>query len=477
MQHPDFWRAIRVAAAIAGVVVATIVIRLTHANPAPAGLLLILLVLFASAWGGVWAGVSASLVAAACFTLFLPPLDDFQVTGADNVIAMAAFITLAVVVSRLVARGREQAARAEARATEVEAVNALSVSLLARAHDVQSLGRAAAEALIATGARSAGVVLHGLEGDRLLAWSGDEPPANVIERAAAVRGWERAIAPSGTDQLDILVPLFLSGEPIGVLLSLGTSATRSAVESVAKVLTLALERERLLRERAHVEALRESEELKTALLRAVSHDLSTPLTAIGFQVGALRRKLGGNAEALATVGELEIEASRLHRRIEDLLALGQLEAGSVVPRPEPVPPADLFRSARESLSLVRRSFNVSVDVDCPEVFADPSLALEIVVNLVENADRASWDGASIELCAGELEGKVRLGVLDRGRGLEGLEPGWTIDARDVTPRGLGLEIAQRFAAASGGSLKLEARTGGGVAAWVLLPAAAQGMAH
>jgi K+-sensing histidine kinase KdpD len=140
-----------------------------------------------------------------------------------------------------------------------------------------------------------------------------------------------------------------------------------------------------------------------------------------------------------------------------------------------VPPADLFRSARESLSLVRRSFNVAVDADCPEVFADPSLALEIVVNLVENADRASWDGASIELCAGSLDGKVRLGVLDRGRGLEGLEPGWTIDARDVTPRGLGLEIAQRFAAANGGSLKLEARIGGGVAAWVLLPAAAEGM--
>ena len=430
--------------------------------------------LFVSAWGGPWAGVTASLVAAACFNLFLPDAGTIRLTN-DNIVALAAFTTTAILVSRLVARGREQATRAEARASEVEAVNALSVSLLARAHDVQSLGRAAAEALLATGARSAGVVLHGLEGDRLLAWSGEEPPANVIERAAAVRGWERSVTPSGVGQLDILVPLFLSGEPIGVLLCLGTTATRSAVESVAKVLTLALERERLLRERAHVEALRESEELKTALLRAVSHDLSTPLTAIGFQVGALRRKLEVTSKRWRPSPSSRSRPSRLHRRIEDLLALGQLEAGSVVPRPEPVPPADLFRSARESLSLLRRSFNVSVDADCPEVFADPSLALEIVVNLVENADRASWDGASIELCAGTKEGKVRLGVLDRGRGLEGLEPGWTIDARDVTPRGLGLEIAQRFAAASGGSLTLEARTGGGVAAWVLLPAAAEAM--
>jgi two-component system sensor histidine kinase KdpD len=308
----------------------------------------------------------------------------------------------------------------------------------------------------------------------MLAWSGGDPPDDALARAAAVRGPERVVTSVAPGELDVLVPLFLAGERIGVLVSLGTHATRSAVESVAKLLTLAFERERLLRERAHVEALRESEELKTALLRAVSHDLSTPLTAIGFQVGALRRKLGGNLEALATVGELESEATRLHRRIEDLLAMGQLEAGSVVPRPEPVPPGDLFRSARESLSLVRRSFNVKVDAECPEIYADPSLALEIVVNLVENADRASTDGSAIELSAAADNGSVRLGVLDRGRGLEGLEPGWTIDARDVAPRGLGLEIAQRFAAASGGSVRLEARNGGGVAAWVLLPAVAEG---
>jgi len=470
-KHPVTSQIASVVAALSGVALITTIGLANDANASPVVLAYMLLVLFVSAWQGLWPGVTASVAAAACFHLFLPDAGTIRLTN-DNTVAFAALTTTAVLVSRLVARGREQATRAEARASEVEAVNALSVSLLARAHELQSLGRAAAEALIATGARSAGIVLHGLEGDRVLAWSGEEPPADVVERAAVVRGWERAVTPSGPDQLDILVPLFLSGEPIGVLVCLGTSATRSAVESVAKVLTLALERERLLRERAHVEALRESEELKTALLRAVSHDLSTPLTAIGFQVGALRRKLGGNVEALATVGELEVEASRLHRRIEDLLALAQLEAGTVVPRPEPVPPADLFRSARESLSLVRRSFNVTVEADCPEVFADPSLALEIVVNLLENADRASWDGAApIELHAGAIEGKVRLGVLDRGRGLEGLEPGWTIDARDVTPRGLGLEIAQRFAAASGGAVKLEARSGGGVAAWVLLPAA------
>ena len=71
-------------------------------------------------------------------------MGNFSLTNDERVIALAAFITTAILVSRLVARGREQAARAEARASEVEAVNALSVSLLARAHELQSLGRAAA---------------------------------------------------------------------------------------------------------------------------------------------------------------------------------------------------------------------------------------------------------------------------------------------------------------------------------------------
>ncbi len=350
------------------------------------------------------------------------------------------------------------------------------MSLLARAHDLQSLGQRRR---------------RGLDSDRRALRRRRAPrprrrsPAGLVRRGAAgerhrarrrrprlgARDHLRAAPRSSTSWCRS----FLSGEPIGVLLCLGTSATRSAVESVAKVLTLALERERLLRERAHVEALRESEELKTALLRAVSHDLSTPLTAIGFQVGALRRKLGGNVEALATVGELEVEASRLHRRIEDLLALGQLEAGSVVPRPEPVPPADLFRSARESLSLVRRSFNVTVDADCPEVFADPSLALEIVVNLVENADRASSDGAAIELCAGALQ---RQGAPRRARSRpRPRRPRAGMDDRRprrhaARPRARDRAAVRRRQRRLGSSS--QARTGGGVAAWVLLPAAAEG---
>jgi two-component system sensor histidine kinase KdpD len=208
--------------------------------------------------------------------------------------------------------------------------------------------------------------------------------------------------------------------------------------------------------------------MKTALLRAVSHDLSTPLTAITVQVASLRRQLDGQPTA-KTAGLLADEVARLKRRIDNLLSMARLETGSVAPRPEPIPAPDLFRAARENLGAASGSFAIHVEPGCPDVFADPSLALEIIVNLVENARRASPD--AVELVADrhpEDPDKVRLGVLDRGLGFAeaiGAEP-------EGVPRGLGLEIARRFSEACGGSITLSRRPGGGTCAWVDLPIAA-----
>ena len=99
--------------------------------------------------------------------------------------------------------------------------------------------------------------------------------------------------------------------------------------------------------------------------------------------------------------------------------MARLEARSVVPRPEPTPAADLFRAVREHLPLIVESRPIEVHVapDCPEVYVDPSLALEILVNLIENAHQASPPGAPIELSAFRHPlhpDRVRLEVADRG---------------------------------------------------------------
>ncbi|MEO8348289.1 MAG: DUF4118 domain-containing protein, partial [Acidobacteriota bacterium] len=446
--------------------------RFAEANPPTAGFLLLLVVLFGATAGGLAAGIAASLAATVAFNyFFIPPIHTFHVADAENWAALGAFLAVSVVASRLVTAARTEAERAGARATEVQTLYDLSVELFLAASSADALADAAARALTATGAKSGGVVLFEPDGERRPGWFGPSPDEVVLERARSIRIHSRTLEFTDGPVRDLYVPLAPSGAPVGVLVAVGTPATRAAVESTARLLALAMEREQLLAQRAHVEALRESESMRTALLRAVSHDLSTPLTAITVQVASLERQLAGQATA-KTVGLLSEEVARLRRRIDNLLAMARLETGSIAPRPEPIPPPDLFRAARESLGAPASSaaFEVHVAPGCPDVFADPSLALEIMVNLVENARQVSPAGVPIELVADRSAADsdmVRLGVLDRGRGIFPDATG--LDPADVRPRGLGLEIARRFAGASGGAVVLAPRNGGGTCAWLDLP--------
>jgi two-component system sensor histidine kinase KdpD len=237
--------------------------------------------------------------------------------------------------------------------------------------------------------------------------------------------------------------------------------------------TLSAERERFLAERAHLDALKESDALKTSLLRAVSHDLRTPITSIRLGLGRLK----GSAETAGIVEDVARETERLSRRIDNLLAMARLDAGTFVPRPEPTPAADLFRATLDALplALAGRAVDVSVAPETPDLFVDPALAVEILANLLENASRAAPSGA-LALTAQASEGDaghVRLEVLDRGPGVPaeakraaaGGAPG------DAGRAGLGLTICQSLARAMGGDVTLLDRPGGGSIARADLPGA------
>jgi K+-sensing histidine kinase KdpD len=255
---------------------------------------------------------------------------------------------------------------------------------------------------------------------------------------------------------------------------------RRAEEADARrreVEALSAERERFLGERAHLEALRESDALKTSLLRAVSHDLRTPITAI--RIGLERLGRGGGPDAFADVAR---ETERLSHRIDNLLARARLDAGVTAPRPEPTPAADLFRSAREALPyvLAGRRVEVSVADDAPDAFTDPALTVEILTNLLENAARAARADAPISLAAApspEDASRVRLEILDRGPGLPaGLREPSGADAGETGRTGLGLEICRSLAQALGGRVDLLERPGGGTIARLELPASRPGEA-
>ena len=295
-------------------------------------------VIFLAMWAGLQVTIAASIVAAMSYDYyFIPPLGTFHVEDPRHWTALAVFVLSAVIVSRIVLAGREQAAAAERRRVEAEAD-------------------------------------------------------------------------------------------------------------------------------AHLDHLRQSDAFKTSLLRAVSHDLTTPLTTIQIQTAALRRHAGDDGPFAQAIESIETEASRLHRRIGNLLTMARLEAGRFTPHVEPTPPADVFRAVRESLPSVfgSRQVQVFVEASCPDLQVDPSLALEMLVNLVENAHRSAPPTTPLELTAEPDGVNVRIEVRDRG-------PGMPPDS-DVARRGLGLEIVRALAAASGGSLTFSDRAGGGTAARLVLPA-------
>ena len=468
--------------AFGGTAGVTAVGRGLQLNPQTIGFAFLIIVLLASLRGGLLSGVVASIVSTLCYNFFFfPPLYTFVIHDESNWVALAAFVITSVVVSRLVLSAQTQGRRAEDRRTELETLYSLSIDLFSAANRVGALGDAARRALTRLGAREGGLVLFDGPRQNTLHWTG-EASEEIAGRIAAARHQPHApMQTSSSLGRDVYLPLVIGREVAAVLVARGTPASLAALVSASRLIALALERERLLEKSAHVEALRQSEELKTSLLRAISHDLTTPLTAITIHTEALRRKASADEDLKATVGGITSETARLRRRIDNLLAMARLEAGRTRPHPEPTPPADLFRAARENLPLVFESRRVvlHVDDDCPDVYADPSLLLEVLVNLIENAHRASPADAPLDLIAQVHPfdpSQVRLEIRDRGPGLPaGVtdEDGSIVASAtgDVAQRGLGLEIARSLTIANGGTIGITPRAGGGTVARVDMPAA------
>jgi two-component system sensor histidine kinase KdpD len=458
--------------------------RATGANAITVGFLLLTAVLGLATWGGWTVGALASVAATLCLNYyFLPPTGTLSIQEPSNWVALVCFLAASTLVSRLVSQARKEAGEAQGRQRELEILYDLSFGLFATGQRPGALDEAASRTLAAVGADAGRLVLFAPGSEETVSAIGEE-----IETDSELL--DRARQGTGVFEVDDVsyIPLKVGGTVSGVLLAQTAAASRAVVESAARLLALAIERERLLREAAHLEAVRESEALKTGLLRAVSHDLRTPLTSMRLGIDTLKRFLTEQPEALAIQRSLSVEQERLSRRIGNLLALARLEAGVAQPHPEPTPASSLIRAARESLALAlsNRTVEVLIEPDCPDLWTDPSLTLEILVNLLENAERVAEGTLTISAgLAGpvpDAPDRVRIEVMDRGPGMSpalrsllgspGVAPRKIgTAAGDSTSGGLGLRIAVSLAEANGGSLTLLDRPGGGTIARLTLPAA------
>jgi two-component system sensor histidine kinase KdpD len=268
-----------------------------------------------------------------------------------------------------------------------------------------------------------------------------------------------------------------------VVSELATRSRRRAEEAEAaltELRKLTEERERLAGEALEAEALRRSDALKTALLRAVSHDLRSPLMAILTSAGALAH--GELSLAAADRHELVEtilgEAERLDRIVRNLLDLSRLQAGAAAPEPGDWPIDDLVLEALDSVESGSRVEVVLPD-DSALVHADPHQTERVVANLVENALRYSPAEETVRVEVRRTASEVLVRVIDHGPGIPSgeadriFEPFQRGSLRvPMRGAGLGLAIARGFAEANGGHVWVESHVGQGATFVLELPLAA-----
>jgi len=262
---------------------------------------------------------------------------------------------------------------------------------------------------------------------------------------------------------------------------LAASTRRRAHEAAlhAEAATALLdERERLAREALEAEALRRADVIKTALLRAVSHDLRTPLMAISTSAGALARSDlsladADRAELLATI----LAASdRLDRLVGNLLDLSRLQAGAAEPEQQLCELEELIVGALDELGPEAQRVEVMLPVDSPAVRVDPGQIRRVLVNLIENAIKYSPPDERVRVQVGSTPSEAAVRVIDHGPGVpltereRIFEPFQRGTRRgDAAGAGLGLAIARGFTEANGGRLSVESRAGQGATFVLGLP--------
>ena len=191
---------------------------------------------------------------------------------------------------------------------------------------------------------------------------------------------------------------------------------QEADRALADLAALERERERMQAEMIEAEALRRSDELKTALLRAVSHDLRTPLTSI-IAAGAALDSPSATPQERRELSEAVVEEGhRLSRLVENLLDVSRLESGAAEPHREPVEVAEVLEAARRSIGADAELVRLALDEDLPPLSADPAQLERAFANLLENG--VVHGGGEQVLVRSRLVGpRLVVRVVDRGPGI------------------------------------------------------------
>jgi two-component system sensor histidine kinase KdpD len=405
-------------------------------------------VLLVSGYWGLWLGLLTATASALAFNFFhIPPTGRFEIAESENVVALAVYFIAALVVSALAETTRAREAEAERRQREADLALELALILLGGGDDALArAGERIGEALELGGVR--------LETD----WVAPE----FGERSAALVAGGRRV---GT----VVLPADASEQAM-------RQVEQRLAPAIGALMDARARRRRLEEKLLDNEALRRSETLKTALLRAVSHDFRSPLTAITAAAAGIDSETLTPAERTELKDVISSEAERLTSLVANLLDLSRLESGSLETHAQPSSIEEILEAAAHGAPLRGAVLDVQLDSGLPLVEADPGQLERALSNLLENAVRHSA-GAPVAVRAHTQGSRFVLRITDQGPGIPKeeleriFEPFYRGANAGGTGSGLGLAIAKGLIEAGGGRLWARSLPGQGATFGVDVPTA------
>ncbi len=416
-------------------------------------LLYLLLVVIVSTVGGLWPALTAALAGDVLANwYFTPPVHTFTISEPQNLLALCVFLVVAVYFSGYVSLAARRAATGEQARAEADLLLSLSGhtpvdTLLDRMQRALQLG---------------GVALLSNRGDAwsVLAAGGEQPPRTPDSATRTI-------------DLDRGRLLAISGRAIA-------TEEERILEAFARELSSSLAHDELEEKAQTVGALAAGNELRAAILSAVSHDLRTPLSAIKASVTSLLQQdidwtPEARCEFLRTINE---ETDRLNALVGNLLDMSRLQAGALTVSAEPVGLEEIVPAALHSLGGRASRVNTEVPETLPRVLADPGLLERALANLLDNALRHCPENTEVRVVADPTGDEyVDLRIVDHGPGVPESErerifvPFQRLgDASGSNGVGLGLAVARGFVEAMEGSIEGKETPGGGLTMIVRLRA-------
>lgn len=474
-------------------------------------------VLLTAAIAGRGPGVVVACAAIAVWDwFFIPPLYRVTISSLRDVLALPVFLAVALLTGQLAMVARRRTREALRRADTSEALYELSAVLIGR-HELSEILVVLVTRLRETFNLEACAVVLPDGGTRwhAVAEAGTLPLDLRVEEnrdAAATAAWvsrhgQRCVLRErdgertpprkrvrlqmaearaqflplrvGSNSMGVLQLVYRRGEP--------QDAERDRLlDTLANGVAIALEQERLSNEERAAALARASDQLKSALLSSVSHDLRTPLAGIKAAASTLLQDdiQWTDVDRRAFLCDIDSEADRLTRLVSNLLDLSRIEAGAIKPDKEWEDIGELMaRVVERSKSRTdSHPFTVRIAENVPAIRLDAVQIEQALTNLVENAQKYSSPGTSITVAADVSadtsgRGELRISVFDRGQGIAASEQETIFEAfyrvagtaNVKAGSGMGLAIVKGLVEAHGGRVEVQSEPKAGSTFTMILP--------